>query len=288
VLAANATWSGLASLRDIPYFSAVQSRALTLPHSLTCFGVGDGAACGDRNHSSFLYQLPGTSILIDCGEPVSRSFKASGRPYDSIDRIFLSHLHSDHVGGFFMLMQGFWLERRRKDLEVHLPANAIGPIRRMLRAAYLFEELFQFRLRFVPLREGKSVRHGKVGVTPHRTSHLEGLRRRFQRKYPGDYAAYSFLIEAGDRRIAHSADLGKPEDLEPLLDGPVDVLVCELAHFEPAKLFRYLQAREIGRVIFIHLGRRHWARLAQTRRLAAKLLTGIKHSFARDQQVFRL
>ena len=93
--------------------------------SLTCFGVGDGWPCADRNHSSFLYQFGKTSLLIDCGEGVSGAFKATGLPYDTIDGIFISHLHADHFAGFFMLMQGFWLERRRKKLSVHLPG--VGP-----------------------------------------------------------------------------------------------------------------------------------------------------------------
>ena len=45
---------------------------------LKCFGVGDGQACADRNHSAYLYTASGTALLVDCGEPVSRSFKASG------------------------------------------------------------------------------------------------------------------------------------------------------------------------------------------------------------------
>ena len=83
---------------------------------LTCFGVGDGWPCADRGHSSFLYELGQTTWLVDCGEPLSRSYKLSGRSYDQIDRILVSHLHCDHIGGFFMFMQGLWLERRRKAL----------------------------------------------------------------------------------------------------------------------------------------------------------------------------
>jgi len=45
--------------------------------SLTCFGVGDGLPCGDRHHASFLYRFGKTSILLDCGEPIDGSFKAS-------------------------------------------------------------------------------------------------------------------------------------------------------------------------------------------------------------------
>ncbi len=58
-------------------------------------------------------------------------------------------------------------------------------------------------------------------------------------------------------RIAHSADLGAPQDLAPLLEKPLDLLVCELAHFEPKDLFRYLKGRDIGRIVFIHMARQH-------------------------------
>src|SRR5687768_17086560 len=88
--------------------------------SLKCFGVGDGTPSAERNHSAYLYRLGTATLLIDCGEPVSRSFKATGLSYETIDRIFLSHLHSDHVGGLFMLLQGFWLEQRRQQLTIHL------------------------------------------------------------------------------------------------------------------------------------------------------------------------
>ena len=256
--------------------------------SLQCFGVGDGMACADRNHSSYLYRFGDVSLLLDCGEPVSRSFEALHLDHNSIDRVFISHLHSDHVGGFFMLMQGFWLGRRRKPLRVHLPADGIAPLRAMLRAAYLFDELFHFDLLMEPLETASPVKQGRVRITPFPTTHLDRLRKSFQAKYPGDYAAYSFLLEAGRLRVAHSADLGAVEDLEPLLARPLDLLVCELSHFTPGRLFRYLKGRDIGQIVFTHLGRRYWEDLAETRRLARSLLPDSKLSFARDQQVITL
>ncbi len=219
--------------------------------ALKCFGVGDGFPCIDRNHAAFLYRLGKTSILIDCGEPMDSSYKASGLPYDLIDSIFLSHLHSDHAGGFFMLMQGFWLEGRKKSLPVYLPAYGVKPVRDMLRAALLFESLLPFRLQLLPLRTTRPVLVDKVKVT-------------------------------GNRRVGHSSDLGKPEDLEPLLREPLDLLVCELAHFPPKDIFSYLKGRPIKHVAFVHLGRNLWQNLAATRRLAASMLPELPHTFARD------
>ncbi len=254
--------------------------------SLKCFGVGDGWPCADRNHSSFLYRFGKTALLMDCGEGLSSRFKATGLSYDTIDALFISHLHSDHFAGFFMLMQGFWLEKRRKDLPVFLPADGVKPFGQLLKAAMLFPELLRFLLRLQALRAGKAVLANAVRVTPFPTSHLERLRRTFQKKHPQRFAAYCFLIEAGNVRIGHSADLGRPQDLAPLLRHPLDLLVCELAHFQPAALFRYLNGRDLGRIIFVHLGRHHWEHLDETRRLARKMLPGIPFTFARDNQEF--
>jgi ribonuclease BN (tRNA processing enzyme) len=256
-----------------------------MKNSLTCFGVGDGMPCADRNHASFLYQFGKTSILLDCGEPVDRSLKASALNYDAIDGIVISHLHSDHIGGLFMLMQGFWLEGRRKDLPLYLPGGAIKPLRGMLDAAMLFDELVGFRLKLAALKPATSCTVGGVRLTPFPTTHLHGLRRRFQKKYRTDFSSYCFLIESGRTRVGHSADLGRPDDLEPLLAKPLDLLICELAHYSPEEIFSYLRGRKIKRVVFVHLGGRYWENLGRTRRLAAKMLPDIPHTFAKDGQV---
>lgn len=251
--------------------------------SVKCFGVGDGVPNVDRNHSSYLYTFADATILIDCGEPLGRSLKASGLSYDAIDRVFISHLHSDHFAGFFMLLQSFWLEQRRKELVVHLPQDAIAPLQQMLRSAYLFEEMLPFRLRFEALRPGAGVKVGSVKVMPHPTTHLDKLREKFQSKYPGGYEAFCFLLEAGSQRIAHSCDLGAPEDLAPLLAKPVDLLVCEVSHFEPQALFTYLKGRDIKRLALVHIARGHWEQLDKLREAARSLLPGMEISIPQDQ-----
>ena len=256
--------------------------------SVTCFGVGDGWPCADRNHSSFLYRFGGTSLLVDCGEAVAGSWKASGPGYEAPDGILISHLHADHIGGFFMLMQGFWLEGRRADLPVYLPGGAIRPLRAMLRTMFVFDELLNFRLQLLPLKPRRTLAFRDVRVTAFPTSHLDGLRAKFGKKYRGDFSANSFLFQSGGRRVGHSADLGRPEDLEPLLGKPLDLLVCELAHFAPEDLFFYLRGRRIGRIVFVHLARNYWEDFARTRRLAAKMLPDIPHTFAHDGAVISL
>lgn len=246
-----------------------------------CFGAGDGWPSA-RNHSAFLYTWPGRVILIDCGEPVSRAFHESGRDYDAIDSIYISHLHFDHVGGLFMLLQGFWLRKRRKDLTVYLPEDGLRPVRELLNAGCIFDELLQYRLHLRPLRAGVAQEEGPVRLTVFPTSHLRSFEKRFQDRYPQRFEAFSFLFESDGLRVAHSADIGATADLNPLLKKPLDLLVCEVAHVDFAELLDTLRPAAINRLVFIHLTEKQLARLPELQARAIEALPGCEISFARD------
>src|SRR5262249_36368995 len=160
-------------------------------------GVGDGWPSAERGHSSFLYRFEQMTFLIDCGEPISGSYKASGLDYNLIDRILVSHLHFDHLGGFFMLMQGFWLEGRTRELTVHMPSDGISPTRQLLQAGCIFDELLAFSVSYQPLDSNQVITSRDVLITPHPTTHLSWARGTFQAKYQQKCEAFSFLIESG-------------------------------------------------------------------------------------------
>src|SRR5437016_4502214 len=138
----------------------------------------------------------------------------------------------------------------------------------MLNACFLLDEALPFRLQLRPLPVGKPFSLGAARITAIPTSHLARTGSRFRRIYASDFSAFSFLLEAGGRRVAHSADLGRPEDLALALQKPLDLLVCELAYFAPIAMFACLQGRKIKRVAFVHVGRPFRADLARIRRVA--------------------
>ena len=255
---------------------------------LTCLGTCDGLPDRERGHSAYLYRLDDVTLLVDSGEPVARQLRARSIEPDEIDAVCLTHLHMDHLGGLFMLIQGFWLDGRKKPLPIHLPGEGILPIRAMLAASYLFEKLLPFKITFIAHVHRQPFRIGPVQVTPLLNSHLTQLEQEFGGQPGQKFEAYSFLIETDTHRIAHTGDVGAIEDLEPLLAQRAHLLTCELSHLVPATLFERLRRSETERVVFVHIGRALRENLGELRQQAGAELKSIPHEFASDGDVTEL
>ncbi|MCX7722098.1 MAG: MBL fold metallo-hydrolase [Verrucomicrobiae bacterium] len=256
--------------------------------SVICLGVGDGWPSADRNHSAYVYRLGNACFVLDAGEPVCRAYKLSGLSFDAPEAIVLSHLHADHFGGLLMLLQGMWVEGRTKPLRLYLPAHALEPVRAVLKEATLYQPLLPYKLHLRPLRAGKPIRIGEVKITPFESTHLVELEKRRGLKPTRRLVSYLFLIESRGLRIGHSSDLGSPDDLRVLLDKPLDLLICELAHFTPQQVCAVLSGQKIKRVAFVHLARSYWSALPATRKLLARLLPDIPHCVPSDGEVITL
>ena len=248
--------------------------------SFLFLGTGDGRSRPGRAHTSAVLEFGGSRILLDCGEPCSRALCERGLVPDGLDAVFLSHLHSDHVGGLPMLVQNLWLARRRRPLPLFMPREGIRPLKEWLHTCYLCECMLPFRLDARPWRAGRPFRFRKLRVFPVHNGHLRGFRKLC--KCPGSYESLSFRFEAGRRSLVWSADIGSPEDLAPLLEKPAQTLVCELAHFPPESLFHFLAPRRFGKLVLTHFGGEVARDLGRVRRVAARMLPGRSVIFARD------
>ena len=227
--------------------------------ALTFLGTGCGWPTADRFHTSLLLEAAGRRWLLDAGEPCSHRLKALGVPLGSIDAVFLSHGHSDHLSGLPMFIQGCWLERRTRPLPLYTPAELIEPIRAWLDAVYLPAKIIGFPIEYhawETLADRTATPDGgSLAVQVHPTSHLDGLRARIDPAATDRFRAYSlaFRWPGTGRHFVFSADLGRPEDLEPALASPCELLVCELSHFSPEELFAFLADKPVRQLCLTHL-----------------------------------
>ena len=249
--------------------------------ALTFLGTGCGWPMRDRYHSSILLEEGGHRWLLDAGEPCSHRLKALGVPLGSIDALFISHGHSDHLSGLPMLIQGAWLEGRSRPLPLYLPAELVTPVRTWLEAVYLPEKLVGFAIEYHAWEEmdGQPVAldGGRLQVMVNPTTHLDGLRALIDARAWDRFRAYSMAFEwRGGKRLVYSADLGRPEDMAAILTPPCDLLVCEMSHFTPKELFTYLQDKPVRRLVLTHLAEEYAAQAEEINELGNGMLPGMR------------
>ena len=89
--------------------------------SLTTLGVSSASPTTDRYPSAHILNICGRLFLIDCGEGCQMLMKRHGISLMRLERIFLSHLHGDHVFGIFGLLSTLSMSGRTEPLHVYAP-----------------------------------------------------------------------------------------------------------------------------------------------------------------------
>ncbi len=184
--------------------------------------LGSGAACAGMggNSSGYLVEDAETRILLDCGHGVASTLVARLSP-ETIDHIFISHMHADHFVDLLPLrfaiskdMAG--LTERRGHL--HLPPAGKQSLQRLLEAVSFPRHFFD------------SVWHVRE-YQPGETIQLaEGICARFAggiHYIPG----WGVRID-GASSLTYTGDTAPSDDIRDLASGS-DLLLAEATLDEP-------------------------------------------------------
>jgi ribonuclease Z len=218
--------------------------------SVTFLGTGPGDVAAGRFQSSILLEVDGKRILLDAGEPCSSQLLEIGFAIRDLDAVWITHAHSDHIGGLPLLIQASWLHGRQRALPLGVPRHLSAPLRAWLDTILLSPKVIRFPVEIFPWQAETALALEDITVTPHPTTHLNGFR-----EMTGNLDIESFLFEiiAAGKRFVYSGDLGSPADLRGVLEKPVDLLICELAHFSPDELISTLRDASIGTLCLTHI-----------------------------------
>lgn len=220
---------------------------------VTFLGTADGNTSATREHSGILIQTPESSLLLDCGATVARFLLAKKINPDVPEAIWISHMHSDHIGQLSMLIQSLWLRARRAPLHIYAPAPVIPTLQEWFIQCILFPELLGFRIEWHPIKAGSRYKLGVFELRAFATKHLANLASFFQRDYPQTcFECYGVAITYQKERYVYSADIEHPRDLRPALKTPVRALLCELTHFPERELFKELTAHKVSTLLITH------------------------------------
>jgi ribonuclease BN (tRNA processing enzyme) len=230
-------------------------------------GCGDAFGTGGRFNTCFHVCTPKQSFLIDCGATSLVALKKFSINPNSIDAIFLTHLHGDHFTGvIFFLMDARYVSKRTRPLVIAGPKEVKARIFQTMELLYpgCWDKGNEFDLIFIELTKGHRQGFNGIGVFPYSAQHLQ------------DGNDFILRFDVYGKTITYSGDTGWTDDLI-LAAQDVDLFICESSTFDEELPFHldYLTIQkklpEINakRVILTHLGPDALARQDQMRQQVA-------------------
>lgn len=189
---------------------------------LTVVGCGDAFGSGGRLQTSFHVQANGHNFLIDCGATVMIGLNRLKIDPNTIDTIFISHLHGDHFSGLV-----WWLLHGQHIAKRVTPLTVVGPATIQQRFKAAAEALFpgstavkpRFEMRFVEFAKETPLDIGNLRMTAFEVSH------------PSGSMSAALRFEVGGKCLAFSGDT---EWVESLVSAgrDADLLIMECFAYE--------------------------------------------------------
>lgn len=194
-------------------------------------GTGTPNADPDRSGPALAIVVNGQSYLVDCGPGVVRRAAAAHRAGidalapDKLERVFITHLHTDHTLGYPDLIFTPWVLERDVPLEAFGPPGLADMTEHILQA---YEQ--DVRMRIDGLEPANTTGH-RVNVheiSPGVVYQDENVRViAFPVRHGSWEHAYGFRFETADRVIVVSGDTAPSPSLLEHAAG-CDVLVHEV------------------------------------------------------------
>ncbi len=216
-------------------------------------GTSSGFPSRYRASSSFILSADDKLYQFDAGEGFSGSALRNRIKYNNIEKIFISHLHPDHITGIFLELQMMYLDGRKKPLDIYVPREALDGLQKAMDLFYLFKEKFPFCYRFKPLKPNPAFRAQSFSLYVYPNLHLEdnGIFIRKKRK-PNKMQSYGYMININGKRILYSGDVSNENDLIDHL-GNVHTLIVDGFHIDFQSLVEMTTARKVKRLVLTHL-----------------------------------
>ena len=87
-------------------------------------GTGGPPILKGRSHPCTAIIANGEFLIFDAGPASVRQLSFLGYPTSEIHRVFLTHMHSDHMGGIAAMINSTWIEGRKNVIQIFGPDDS--------------------------------------------------------------------------------------------------------------------------------------------------------------------
>jgi ribonuclease BN (tRNA processing enzyme) len=194
---------------------------------LTVLGCGDAFGSGGRLQTCYHVDTGKSRFLIDCGATSLIGFSKFGLDPNSIETIFISHLHGDHYAGLV-----WWLIHAQHVAKRVTPLTIVGPQGVQARFETAAEALFpgsvaiprRYDLRYLELKREVPLEVGGARVTP------------FEVVHPSGAPPYALRFEVAGKVLSFTGDSEWTESLVPA-GRNADLYIMECYQFDGTPRF---------------------------------------------------
>jgi ribonuclease BN (tRNA processing enzyme) len=220
---------------------------------ITILGSSSGMPSPIRFCSSIFFQTENLNFILDCGEGTSFSLLRNKIDPELIDSIFISHSHSDHLGGLLLLIQMMHNLRRRTPLSVYLPKEAISGVRSFLDTCYLFPDKLSLKLNLHPITHYFAFQDDGISILAYLNRHLAGNQKMIDElRVPNKMQSFCFILDVHGKKIVYSGDIESSDDLRDIIED-ADLLITECFHPKMEKLISLILEKRVKSTIFTHI-----------------------------------
>lgn len=198
---------------------------MTTDITVTLLGTSSPSPSIDRFGMSTLVEAGGERLLFDCGRGAIQRLLQLGPDYPRVDKLFLTHLHSDHIVGIPDLWLTAWIMGRKTAFKVWGPDGTVDMMAHLERAYQAdihirrdLDELLPqsgIDIEAEDIAEGFEYRHGDVRVIVFDVDHRPVT------------PAFGYRIEYDGKVVVLSGDTRPCENLVKFSQG-ADLLVHEI------------------------------------------------------------
>lgn len=165
---------------------------------LVFLGTSGGLPTPARSLTSIALMREGEMILFDCGEGAQTQIMRKGLGFGRLTKIFISHIHGDHISGLMGLLMTMSLLERTEPIDLYGPLE-IGAYFKSLERDINFRTKFKLNIR--EITTGVFVREDDY--------HIEAV------KIPHSIPCFGFALQekvrAGRFNLEKARELGVPE-----------------------------------------------------------------------------